>query len=289
MRVNVATLFLVLILATSAVGQSGPAPDVRFAGCYEVRSLVWDPPDESITLVPSRFELSTDPSPAGRHSFVIKTVDSGAPRFSLWGSNSKKSFWLSFGTGKQAFVGKLKQSDSGDFIGKLKYFCDWIGHCGHHVGTIGISKIDCKKVEPEAVSTDMAPSTLNQDLQTRLRFLTGEKALACGDVGVKMSTELANECAGKAFKAGKPFYVSYHVQGIDSAVFFALAMDSQRTLYFVESDSMGFVPPFRPGTLVESGKHILVEPCPRPYVLNLDRSQRLTCFAPPDLSKPLHN
>ncbi len=126
---------------------------------------------------------------------------------------------------------------------------------------------------------DMNPDTLNARLQSRLRVLAGQGAVTCGEVAVKTSAESANACARKAFHGGKPFFVTYQLEGIDSAGATALAMDSHGELYTLESDSIGFGPPFRAGTKVEEDGHILVEPCPKPYRLDwYARGKWLTCF-----------
>lgn len=132
------------------------------------------------------------------------------------------------------------------------------------------------------------PSTLNIRLQNRLKSLAGEKAIACGDVAIKGSTKLANACTQDAFRSGKSFYVSYQGQGFDSVSSTALAMDSAKNFYVLLSDTMGFAPPFHAETSVDSDWRVLVEPCPKPYVLNLDRLQRMTCLPVAHVHDPLH-
>jgi hypothetical protein len=133
------------------------------------------------------------------------------------------------------------------------------------------------------------PSALNSRIQSRLKSLAGERATACGDVAIKGTTERANACAQDAFRSGKPFYVSYQHQGLDSVGSIALAMDSAKTLYILESDSMGFAPPFPAGTSADPDRRILVEPCPKPHALNLDRLHILTCLPVAHVSDPTQN
>ena len=135
----------------------------------------------------------------------------------------------------------------------------------------------------------MDPSALNIRVQSRLKSLAGATAIACGDVVVKGNTERANVCAQDAFRSGKPLYLSYQHQGLDSVGSIALAMDSAKNLYILESDSMGFAPPFRADTLVEPDWRILVKPCPKPYVLNLYRLHELTCLPVAHVNDPIHN
>ncbi len=133
------------------------------------------------------------------------------------------------------------------------------------------------------------PGVLNARVQIRLKSLAGEKAIACGDVAIKGNTERANACAQNAFRHGKSFYVSYQGQGIDSVGSSALAMDSAKNFYALVSDSMGFAPPFRQGLSVDTDWRILVETCPKPYALNLDRLHRLTCLPVAHVNDPTQN
>jgi len=133
------------------------------------------------------------------------------------------------------------------------------------------------------------PGVLNARVQSRLKSLAGEKAIACGDVGVKGNTDRANGCVQDAFRSGKPFYVSYQGQGFDSVGSTALAMDSAKNFYALVSDSMGFAPPFPPGLSVDADWRVLVEKCPKPYALNLDRLHRLTCLPVAHVNDPIHD
>jgi hypothetical protein len=135
----------------------------------------------------------------------------------------------------------------------------------------------------------MDPSALSARVQSRLKSLAGEKAIACGNVAVKGDIKRSNACVQHAFGSGKPFYVSYQQQGIDSVGATALEMDSAKNFYVLESDSMGFAPPFRAGTLVDTDLRILVKLCPKPHVLNSDRLDRLTCLPVAHVHDPLHD
>ena len=135
----------------------------------------------------------------------------------------------------------------------------------------------------------MDPSALNSRLQSRLKSLAGEKAIACGDVAIKGNTEHANACAQDAFRSGKPFYVSYQGQGFDSVGSIALAMDSAKNFYSLISDSMGFAPPFPREASADPDRRILVEVCPKPHALNLDRLHRLTCLPVAHVNDPIHD
>src|SRR3954464_13604573 len=57
MRCTTILLLLLLCCRNAAEGQSQSPLHPRFAGCYEVKSLVWNPPDETIRLIPRKFHL----------------------------------------------------------------------------------------------------------------------------------------------------------------------------------------------------------------------------------------
>jgi len=70
---------------------------------------------------------------------------SNSPMENLWIWQAKGDrLWLSWGTGFGGFRGTLNQSGSGEFVGKVKEWCD--SHCEwkRRVGTIRIRKTDCQ-------------------------------------------------------------------------------------------------------------------------------------------------
>jgi hypothetical protein len=78
-------------------------------------------------------------------------------------------------------------------------------------------------------------------MDQHLRELAGPEAVDCGRVRVRESPDRATQCA---FKAQKPFYVRYDIQGIDSAVAGGLAAATVEKVYAVEFDSMGWASEF---------------------------------------------
>ena len=139
-------LGLLLCCVLSVHGQNGK--QVPFSGCYEVQTLTWSPPDDRIRLIPSRFELSVDRTQPGHDIFVIHNIPA-SPDNSTDSIVEKSRFWipkrnevlLSFGN-MGGFRGTLKPTN-GDFVGKLKEWCDSRCEWKKRVGTIRVRKIDC--------------------------------------------------------------------------------------------------------------------------------------------------
>jgi len=117
-------------------------------------------------------------------------------------------------------------------------------------------------------------------INAKLLSLSGRGgfALNCGSVGISQNPHSASGCALRAFANKSPFYVRYKLQGIDSEVSAGLAGDSAGNVYFLEYDSMGWeTGALSKGAEVTNGKHIYVEPCPKPVTLRKTRTGRLTC------------
>lgn len=118
----------------------------EFAGCYEVRALTANPPNDNIRMIPLRFQLSTVKSEFNKGSFKLKPVGESTDPHSLqlfsW-TPKQNRLHLAFSNGKSGYYGELKAAGADEFIGNLKYFCDWRGHCGKHAVTITVRKIDC--------------------------------------------------------------------------------------------------------------------------------------------------
>jgi hypothetical protein len=138
-------LLVALCCLTGAYGQGQTSTHAQFAGCYEVVSLVWNPPDDTIKLIPKRFHLLSEPEEPSRSIFGVRSVPaSGDTLEKLWSWKPLGSrLWISCGTGFGGFCGTLKLSSTGESVGKLKEWCD--SRCGwkKRVGTIRIRKIDC--------------------------------------------------------------------------------------------------------------------------------------------------
>ena len=134
--------WLCLLSCISQAADSGS----KFQGCYEVKSLTWMPPDDSIKFIPKQFELTDKPWASSKNVFRITSLDSNTDWFTqrlwTWTANND-SIRLSFSTGFGGFEGTLHRRRSGELAGKLKEFCD--SRCGwdKRVGKIRIDQIAC--------------------------------------------------------------------------------------------------------------------------------------------------
>jgi hypothetical protein len=128
-------LSIALCCIVSAQGQKAESPALGFNGCYEVVSLSWNPPDETIRLVPPRFELT-----ANKRVLPLPSKTGEIP----WGSWTADSDKLKITFGHLGgFRGTLKRSASAEFEGKLKEYCDSRCEWKKRVGKIRIRKITC--------------------------------------------------------------------------------------------------------------------------------------------------
>lgn len=138
-------MIFVLLVAAFANAQSSGHASPQFAGCYEVTSLTWSPPDETIKLIPKQFELLSTSRGAG--AFDMHSLPKKAePAFEnswAWRPKSDDKLWISFSTGLGGFKGTLKKSRNGELAGKLKEWCD--SRCGWHkrTGTLHIRPAAC--------------------------------------------------------------------------------------------------------------------------------------------------
>jgi len=113
----------------------------QLSGCYEVISLSWNPPDDTIKMIPPRFRLTAD-----GHIHAVPSED--FPRGS-WTAEAKR-LKLTFGF-MGGFSGSLKAASSKEFGGKLKEWSDhrcwpwgWCGSQGkRRTGLLWIRKTDC--------------------------------------------------------------------------------------------------------------------------------------------------
>jgi hypothetical protein len=116
-------------------------------------------------------------------------------------------------------------------------------------------------------------------LSNRLRQFAGEGATDCGSVGLGQEPDTASSCALKIHADGKPFYVSYKVQGIDTQIAIGFAADATGNAYALEYDSGGWSSEGLGKNLqLSDGNHITIERCAKPVNLRKARSGRITCF-----------
>ena len=141
------SLFLVAVccpLAMQAQGQT--SADVPFGGCYRVVSQRWHPMNEDATPIPDRFQLLSQPTgEPSRGLLAMRSVPAHTNATeNSWGWQPRGSrLWISWGNGLHGFRGTLKRSQPGEFVGKVKEWCD--SRCGWktQVATIRIQKTDC--------------------------------------------------------------------------------------------------------------------------------------------------
>jgi hypothetical protein len=116
-----------------------------------------------------------------------------------------------------------------------------------------------------------------ENLDRFLRKLAGNEAIDCGQVSIDGPTLPASDCALKAFRAKKPFFVRYTLQGIDSFVGSGAAFDGDN----------GFAADFTSnGWSVEgevemrAATSVIGFRCPKPVRFWLTRSGRISCYPP---------
>jgi hypothetical protein len=103
--------------------------------------------NEDAVPIPQRFQLRDDGADKGRYSgfFAMRSFLANSNAWDkLWAwQPSGSRLWISWGNGLGGFRGTLKQSRSGEFVGKVREWCD--SHCEwkRRVATIRIQQIDC--------------------------------------------------------------------------------------------------------------------------------------------------
>lgn len=111
-------------------------------------------------------------------------------------------------------------------------------------------------------------------LEKRSWELAGRDAVDCGSVPLRADPKAATDCALAANKAGKPFRVLYHMQGIDSLVAVAFVRSPDGTLQGLIWDSDPSGGGGRgPGIVSVMG-------CPMPVQLYPTREGQLACVPP---------
>jgi hypothetical protein len=102
--------------------------------------------NEDSSPIPSRFELRSEPDKRSTTILQMRRIPANnSPMENLWIWQAKGDrLWLSWGTGFGGFRGTLNQSGPGEFVGKVKEWCD--SHCEwkRRVRTIRIRKTDCQ-------------------------------------------------------------------------------------------------------------------------------------------------
>jgi hypothetical protein len=123
---------------------------------------------------------------------------------------------------------------------------------------------------------DRASSEL---MDNRLRTIAGAGAENCGHVQKEESPKGATECALRAFKSRRAFYVRYDSAGFDSEVIQGIAGDAARNVYYVDFGDFMDSGMVRPGVTMPDGFHTMVMSCSKPVRLRRTVSGKLTCFS----------
>jgi hypothetical protein len=98
-------------------------------------------------------------------------------------------------------------------------------------------------------------------------FLAGFRSVDCGRVKIRDEASLATHCALHAEAEGKPFRVTYNIQGYDSIVAGGVVSTRGGRLLFLSYDGMSFL-----------RQRIYVAPCPQPHHLYVNPLGRVNCF-----------
>lgn len=118
------------------------------SGCYQLTSLSWSPQVEDLSMIPTGFELSSDPTARGATYFKLRSLDVKTERDrweSLWNWRPRGSdkLEINLGAGLGGFRGTLAKSGRDELVGKVKEYCD--SRCGYkrRIGKLRLRKISC--------------------------------------------------------------------------------------------------------------------------------------------------
>src|SRR5215831_143463 len=115
-------------------------------------------------------------------------------------------------------------------------------------------------------------------INQRLKILASKGSSDAIDCRDSPSPEAASECVLTAFADGKPFYIRYYRQGIDSFGFRGLAGDKYGNVYEVDYDSMGWMNTQPDGGQLFDDNHTFVVQCPKPVAIVKNKDGSLNCY-----------
>lgn len=126
----------------------GQGPD-ELAGCYQVTLLSWNPPDDSIKLIPTRFQLLNVPRVPGAKSLGIRSLEAGSKRNPIenlwsWRPKGKGELEIEWSNGLGGYRGTLKRSGSGELVAKMEEYCDYRCADKGRTGSLHLHKISCE-------------------------------------------------------------------------------------------------------------------------------------------------
>jgi len=146
MKISSPFLFVALCCTIALHAQTQNLPNVPFAGCYEIVSQKWHPVNEDASPIEGRFQLLREPVDERSNEILrmrsVTTNHNMMERLWFWRSERDRLF-ISWGTGFGGFRGTLKQDRDGEFVGKVKEWCD--SRCGRKIqrAKIRIRKTEC--------------------------------------------------------------------------------------------------------------------------------------------------
>jgi hypothetical protein len=103
-----------------------------------------------------------------------------------------------------------------------------------------------------------------------MRRRAGDGAKDCGSVLPGRDRQRADACAVKAFKAKRPFFVRYYLQGIDSIVADGMSGDAAGVVYLYNYDS-------DPSGRGNIGERVSERRCEKPKVVKEKGVRRIRC------------
>ena len=118
-------------------------------------------------------------------------------------------------------------------------------------------------------------------IRNRLKVLAGRDAVNCGTLNPWTDPKSSSDCVLKSFEKREPFFALYNTQeiSIDSHFIDGLAGDSLGNLYDVEFSSSGWsIEGLTAQSQLTDGRHISVEPCPKPITLSPSIYKGMTCI-----------
>jgi hypothetical protein len=130
------------------VQASSQGPDA-LTGCYQVTLLSWNPPDDSIKLIPTRFQLLNVPRVPGATRLGIRSLEAGSERNPIvklwsWRPKGKDELEIEWSSGLGGYRGRLKTSGSGELVVKMKEYCDYPCADKRRTGSLHLHKIGCE-------------------------------------------------------------------------------------------------------------------------------------------------
>jgi hypothetical protein len=151
---------------------------------------------------------------------------------------------------------------------------------------LGVAMIICFTLLFVDAHTYYVARVTGDAMDWRSRLLAGFGSVTCGRVPIRGDASAATQCALKANAEGKPFRVTYNIQGIDEEVAGGIVRTPQGRLL-----GLSFY-----GCPIGCGfsflaQRVTITECPQPYHLYVNPKGRINCFQmglsyPKDIMSP---